>query len=151
MIPPGMRLVVIAVSCFGSFGGEAQSFFAEIGRRVGGGVPYSLLDEASWAVPRFAPFIRMALGCAARRGMAESVWRLWRRISPAPDRPGPAPPQGTPPPLSPSPPSPPSPPALVGVPSLLALPPPLGVVHPLAIVPPAQAPNAAGAAPSGGP
>ena len=83
MIPPRMRLVIIAVSCFGSFGGEAQTFFSELGRRVGGGVPHSLLDEASWAVPRFAPFVRMALGCAARRGMAETVGRLWRRSQPA--------------------------------------------------------------------
>ena len=79
-----MHLIVISISCFGSFGGEAQSFFSELGRRVGGGVPHLLLDEASWAAPRFAPFVRMALGCAARRGMAESIYQLWRRVSPAP-------------------------------------------------------------------
>ena len=94
-----MRLVVVAISTFGSFGTEAQRLFAELSRRSGGGVPYALLDEASWAAPRFAPFIRMALGCAVRRGLAQSVRRHWRRV-PRP----PPPPLIIPVPLRPPPP-----------------------------------------------
>ena len=89
MIPPRMRLVVIVISSFGSFGGDAQPFFSELGRRVGSCVPMSLLDEATWAAPRFAPFIRMALGCSVRRGLADYVWRKWRRV---PRHPPPPPP-----------------------------------------------------------
>ena len=97
--PQGMRLVVVAISTFGSFGTEAQRLFAELSHRSGGGVPYALLDEASWAAPRFAPFIRMALGCAVRRGLAQSVRRHWRRV-PRP----PPPPLIIPVPLRPPPP-----------------------------------------------
>ena len=79
-LPAGMRLVVFTVSVFGSLGGPARAFLAEVGRRVGGGVPASLLDEATWAAPRFAPFCRMAVTCAARRGLATAVRRHWRRV-----------------------------------------------------------------------
>ena len=41
----------------------------------------SLLDSATWAVPRFAPFIRMAVAHAVRRGLAEAVLRHWRRVA----------------------------------------------------------------------
>ena len=50
-------------------------------KRSGGGVPVSLLDSATWAVPRFAPFIRMAVAHAVRRGLAEAVLRHWRRVA----------------------------------------------------------------------
>ena len=66
-----MRLVVLAVSIHGSFSGPSLRFLADLGRRAGGGVPVTLLDCASWAVPRFAPFIRMAVAHAVRRGLAE--------------------------------------------------------------------------------
>ena len=80
-LPAGMRLVVFSVSAFGSLGGQARAFLSELGRRVGGGVPASLLDEATWAAPRFAPFCRMAVTCAARRGLATAVRRHWCRAS----------------------------------------------------------------------
>ena len=79
-LPVGMRLVIFTVSVFGSLGGPARAFLTEVGRRVGGGVPASLLDEATWAAPRFAPFCRMAVTCAARRGLAAAVCRHWRRV-----------------------------------------------------------------------
>ena len=77
---PRMRLVVLAVSIHGSFSGPSLRFLADLGRRAGGGVPVTLLDCASWAVPRFAPFIRMAVAHAVRRGLAEAVLRRWRRV-----------------------------------------------------------------------
>ena len=71
-------LVVFAVSTFGSFGPEAQSFLAEMAQRAGG-LPRALAAESSWAASSFVPFARMALSCAARRGLAEHVLRAWRR------------------------------------------------------------------------
>ena len=49
-LPPRFRLVVFAVSTFGSFGSEAQRFLAEVGRRCGTALPVSLLPQATWAV-----------------------------------------------------------------------------------------------------
>ena len=80
-LPPRMRLVVVAVSAFGSFGPSALDFFATLGRRSGESVPVPLLDSATWAAPRLAPFLRMAVGHAVRRGLAEAVLRRWRRVS----------------------------------------------------------------------
>ena len=80
VLPPRMRLVVLAVSTFGSFGPSAVRFLADLGRRAGGALPVALLESATWAAPRFAPFVRMALGHAVRRGLAESVLRRWRRV-----------------------------------------------------------------------
>lgn len=113
-MPRGFRLVIFAVSTLGSFGPAAQTLLAELGRRTGGGVPVMLLDEATWAVPRLAPFARMAIGCAVRRGLAESVLERWRRqtrtLTPPPlPPPGPLPPplqlplHPPPPPLGPQP------------------------------------------------
>ena len=95
-------------------------FLADLGKRAGGCVPVSLLDCATWAVPRFAPFIRMAVSHAVRRGLAEAVWRRWQRVvdpadviggQGAPSAAGPAPlplaaiplPAGMPAPLAPLP------------------------------------------------
>jgi hypothetical protein len=51
-----------------------------------GRVPLPLLHTATWAAPSFAPFARMAIVHAIRRGLAERDpppdWR-WRRPSPA--------------------------------------------------------------------
>ena len=44
-------------------------------------MPVSLLDYATWAAPRFAPFIRMAVVHAVRRGLAEAILRRWRRVT----------------------------------------------------------------------
>ena len=82
-----MRLVTFAVSTFGALGVEAAALIRGLSRRSGGAVPPSLLDEASWAVPRFAPFMRMAVTMAARRGMAEQLDRWWRAAD-APDEAG---------------------------------------------------------------
>ena len=83
-LPRGFRLVTFAVSTFGSLGPQAQALLATVGVRVGGGVPAALLPESTWAVPRFAPFARMAVGLAVRRGLAESIGERWeRRARPA--------------------------------------------------------------------
>ena len=55
-------------------------FIADLGRRAGVGVPVPLLDCASWAASRFAPFVRMAVSHAVRRGLAEAVLRRWVRV-----------------------------------------------------------------------
>ena len=55
-----MCCVTFVVSTFGSFGSEAQGLMRAISWRVGHSVPASLLGEASWAAPRFAPYMRMA-------------------------------------------------------------------------------------------
>ena len=39
----------------------------------GSSVPPSLVEEASWAAPRFAPFARQALSLTVRRSLASSV------------------------------------------------------------------------------
>ena len=80
VLPPRMRLVIISVSTFGSIGRAGVAFLAEVSRRVGGSLPGALLDQASWAAPQLAPFARMALGFAVRRGLAESVYRYWTRV-----------------------------------------------------------------------
>ena len=80
VLPPRMRLIPLTVSIHGSFGPEATRLLSDLGKRSGGGVPVSLLDSASWACPRFAPFIRMAVSHAVRRGLAEAVLRRWRRV-----------------------------------------------------------------------
>ena len=80
-LPPRMRVIIIAVSATGAIGLPGRRFLGELGRRVGDGLPSALLDQASWAVPRLAPFARMALGFAVRRGLAESIYRRWRRVA----------------------------------------------------------------------
>jgi hypothetical protein len=104
-LPPRMRLIPLTVSTHGAFGPEATRFLSDLGKRSGGGVPVSLLDSATWAVPRFAPFIRMAVAHAVRRGLAEAVLRRWRRVTdPANVLAGQgAPPGAGPPPLPPLP------------------------------------------------
>ena len=80
-LPPRMRLIIVAVSSFGSIGPGGQAFLSELGRRVGQTVPPALLPHASWATPRLAPMARMALAHATRRGLAASVCARWRRSS----------------------------------------------------------------------
>ena len=80
-LPPRMRLIPLTVSILGSFGPEATRFLSDLGKRSGGGVPVSLLDYATWAAPRFAPFTRMAVAHAVRRGLAEAILRRWRRVT----------------------------------------------------------------------
>ena len=128
VLPPRMRLVVFAVSIFGSFGPPAQAFLTDLSRRSGGSVPAALLPQATWAVPRLAPFVRMAVSHAVRRGLAESVVRYWRRYPSAADVPrAPAPP----------PPPPPPPPPFVAALAALGVPPiDPGLFHaPVAVVP----------------
>ena len=79
-LPPRMRLIPLTTSIGGAFGPEAMRFLADLGKRAGGSVPVSLLDCATWAVPRFAPLVRMAVSHAVRRGLAEAVWRRWQRV-----------------------------------------------------------------------
>ena len=79
LLPPRLRLLVLTVSVFGSFGRPAHAFFAELSRRTGGAVPPPLLPSATWAAPRLAPFARMAVATAVRRGLASAVWSGWAR------------------------------------------------------------------------
>ena len=77
-LPARMRLIVLPISIFGAIGTPGQAFISELSRRVGGLVPFSLLPHASWATPRVAPMIRMALTHAVRRGLATSIHTHWR-------------------------------------------------------------------------
>ena len=77
-LPARMRVVTVAVSTFGALGAQAEALIRGLARRTDGSVPPTLLDEASWATPRFAPFMRMALTVAARRGMAVQLSRRWQ-------------------------------------------------------------------------
>ena len=47
LLPPRLRLLVLTVSVFGSFGRPAHAFFAELSRRTGGAVPPPLLPSAT--------------------------------------------------------------------------------------------------------
>ena len=79
-LPRAFRLVVFTVSTFGALGGPALRFLSALGKRAGRSLPVALLPQATWAVPAFAPFARMAVTFAVRRGLAE---RLTDRWSPA--------------------------------------------------------------------
>ncbi len=76
-VPPRMRLVIFEVSTGGSLGWRARAFLSGLQRRAGPSLPVGLLDQATWAVPRLAPFARMAVGMAVRRGLAEAVHECW--------------------------------------------------------------------------
>ena len=76
-LPPRFRVVTVAIDPYGVIGPEGLALISEMGRRAGGAVPLSLYDETSWAAPQFAPFVRMAVGFAARRGLAEQLRRWW--------------------------------------------------------------------------
>ena len=80
--------------------------------------PVSPRNCASWAVPRFAPFVRMAVCHAIRRGLAEAVLRHWRRVRDPSDLPSVVPPADPAPPPVPLPalPLPPGLPAPVALP-----------------------------------
>ena len=66
-------------SIFGAIGTPGQAFISELSRRIGGLVPFSLLPHASWATPRVAPMIRMALTpCRAPGLVAASIHTHWR-------------------------------------------------------------------------
>ena len=83
-LPARFRLVVFAVSTLGTFGSEALRFLSEASRRCGPSLPVDLLPQATWAAPTLAPFARMAVAFAARRGLAERVFERWRPAA-APD------------------------------------------------------------------
>ena len=68
-LPPRLRLLVLTVSVFGSFGRPAHAFFAELSRRTGGAVPPPLLPSATWAAPRLALAASHALYCRVHYGL----------------------------------------------------------------------------------
>ena len=72
-LPPRFELVVFSCSTAGSFGSEAHRLLRDFSRRVGTGLPPGLVaqGEATWAAPAFAPFVRMAVSTAVRRGLAQ--------------------------------------------------------------------------------
>jgi len=76
-LPPHFRLLTFTVSTSGAVGIPGQTFINEVSRRLGRSLPASLLDEASWAVPQFAPFARMAICVAVRRALAASIRLNW--------------------------------------------------------------------------
>ena len=78
-IAPNMRLVIIAISTCGAINSEGIDFISQLSKRNDNSIPPALLDQASWAAPRLAPMIRMALGFAVRRGLAAAVYHWWRR------------------------------------------------------------------------
>ena len=109
-IAPNMRLVIIAISTCGAINSEGIDFISHLAKRNDNSIPPALLDQASWAAPRLAPMIRMALGFAVRRGLAAAVYHWWRRSHAFIRRAPPAPPSPMlvrlPPPLPPPPPPP---------------------------------------------
>jgi hypothetical protein len=120
-ISPNMRLVILAISTCGAINTEGIDFISQLARRTDNSIPPALFEQASWAAPKLAPMIRMALGFAVRRGLAAAIHRWWQRshaldqqppphphVPPPPPAPPPLPPLPSPPP-SPPPPLPPSP------------------------------------------
>ena len=103
ILPPNMRLVILAVSTCGAINPEGHTFISSLAQRMDNSIPPVLLHQASWATPKLGPMIRMALGFAVRRGLAAAVHRWWRHV--------PSPPSPLfvllPPPLPPPPPPPP--------------------------------------------
>ena len=87
-LPANMRLVIVVISTFGSLGGDALPFLSDLDLQAGESLPFALLDEASWAVPRFSTFARMALTCAVRRGLAQAIYDKWIRVDEIPGQPG---------------------------------------------------------------
>ena len=81
--PPRVRLITFAVSTGGSLGTQAQSLISSLVQRVGRSVPTSLSDEATWATPTFAPFVRMAICMSVRRALAASLRRRWGSLADA--------------------------------------------------------------------
>ena len=111
-LPPRMRLSFLAISIFGSISSSGHHLIRDVCLAAGRSVPSPLLHAASWAAPEFAPFIRMALVLAIRRGLASAV-RAHRSSEPDLDSPAPAEPPPTPatPPRAPPAPAPGPPPA----------------------------------------
>jgi hypothetical protein len=109
-LPPRMRLSFVAVSIFGSISSSGHHLIRDVCLAAGRSIPSPLLRAASWAASEFAPFIRMALVLAVRRGLASAV-RAHRSsesdlVSPAPAEPPPTPatPARAPPVAAPGPP-----------------------------------------------
>jgi hypothetical protein len=79
-MPPGSRLVPFVVSTAGALGRQAAAFVAELASRSPSSVPYALLQEASWAVPTFAPFARGAVATAVRRAVGGYHVGYWGAV-----------------------------------------------------------------------
>ena len=71
--PPRMRLCTFAVSTFGAFGREALALLSMIAARAGGLVPVAFLDEATWATPSCAPFLRSSIATCLRSHLAAQL------------------------------------------------------------------------------
>ena len=100
-LPPGIRLSFFVVSTFGSLHGPSHSLLRAVASRSGRHLPPSLLPAATWAASAFAPFTRMAVVLAIRRGLAEHVRARWRPLAAEPDGAPATPPR--PPPRAPGP------------------------------------------------
>ena len=149
-LPPHLRVTFFAVSVYGSISSSGQTLLRLLGKRAGEAVPHALAAASTWAAPRFAPFARMAVTFAARRGVARAVGRMWERVPEWPPR-GISPSQLPLPPLAVAqqrpalPPPPPAaaappPPAMIqpgggAAPLPLAAAPPLGVPRPVPQLP----------------
>ena len=83
-LPPRTRLVVFALSVFGSLGSEAAAFVRWLHKRQSGKLPPTLLEAASWACPQLGPFVRQAVGVAVRRGLAHAVNATHVHVPPPP-------------------------------------------------------------------
>ena len=79
---PRLRLVPFVVSTFGSVGAAARAFLSSLSRQQST-VPAALHEHATWAAPRFVPFLRhvlrMAAGFSVRRSVAAYHRVHWRR------------------------------------------------------------------------
>ena len=67
------------VSTFGSFGAAARTFLSGLSQQQST-VPAALHEHATWAAPRFVPFLRMAAGFSMRRSVAAYHRVHWWRL-----------------------------------------------------------------------
>ena len=76
-LPAGMCLVPFVVSVTGAMGRHALTFVRELAMRSPTSLPFSLLDQASWAVPTLAPFLRCVVSTSVRRSVGLYHTRWW--------------------------------------------------------------------------
>ena len=76
-LPALMELVPFVVSTSGALGLHARGLVRDLALRSPSSVPYGLLDQASWAVPTLAPFLRCVVSTSVRRSIGAYHGRRW--------------------------------------------------------------------------
>ena len=76
-LPALMELVPFVVSTSGALGLHARGLVRDLALRSPSSVPYGLLDQASWAVPTLAPFLRCVVSTSVRRSVGAYHGRRW--------------------------------------------------------------------------